>query len=71
MAITLKIIFYLCCTWLIILTLSTLLMMVVLGMEYSREWNRQYFDNGFTYFAFVYTGVRLVESLIITRNKSI
>ena len=36
----------------------------------SRKWNRQYFDNWFTYFAFVYTGVRSVESLIITRNKS-
>ncbi|HEX8676919.1 MAG TPA: hypothetical protein VF700_06855 [Segetibacter sp.] len=46
-------------------------MMVVLAVEYSKEWNRQYFDNWFTYFAFVYTGVRLAGSLIITRNKSI
>jgi hypothetical protein len=44
--------------------------MVVLAVEYSREWNRQYFDNSFTYFAFVYAGLRLVGNLIITRNNS-
>jgi hypothetical protein len=45
--------------------------MVVLALEYSGEWNRQYFDNWFTYFAFVHVGLRLVGSLIITKKKSI
>lgn len=64
MILTLKIIFYLCCIWLILFSLSTLIKMTIVGIEYGKAWVDVYFDNWVTYSAFIFIAIRLAGSMI-------
>jgi hypothetical protein len=63
----LKLIFYLCFSWLVVLTFITVLAMVISGMEAAQAFVKSFFETWYTGFAAVFFYLGSLEvSLLLT-----
>jgi uncharacterized membrane protein len=68
--IILKLIFYLCLAWLILLTIITVVAMAISGMEAAQAFVKSYFETWYSGFAAVFVLVRIVESFFVTSPQN-
>lgn len=65
MVAVLKIIFYLCLAWLVMMAVLSLVIMVVVDVMTGRALVDKYLINGYSLFAFVFVMIRLAGSCFV------
>ncbi|MCW3108352.1 MAG: hypothetical protein JWQ09_2858 [Segetibacter sp.] len=69
MAISLKLLFYVSLTWIVLLTFINIIVMIVAGFEAGRMVANRYYETWFTGLSFIIVVSRVVGSYVIQRDK--
>lgn len=68
MAAILKIIFWLCLSWLAVMAVLSLIIMAVVNVDTGRAWIDKYLLNGFSLFAFVFVIIRIAGGYFVKQE---